>query len=155
VLKLDYEKAYHKVNWDFLLDVLEKRGFGGRWIWWIKSILHKGSVGVTINNVESEFFQTGKGLRLGDPLSLLLFNLVVDILSRMLQKVVGEGLIRGLWEELVEGGVIILQYADDTILFMDKDMGKAENLKWILTCFKIMSGMRVNYHKSEIVSINI
>jgi hypothetical protein len=34
-------------------------------------------------------------------------------------------------------------------------MGKAENLKWILTCFKIMSGMRVNYHKSEIVSINI
>jgi hypothetical protein len=56
----------------------------------------RGSVGVTINNVESEFFQTGKGLRLGDPLSLLLFNLVVDILSRMLQKVVGEGLIRGL-----------------------------------------------------------
>jgi hypothetical protein len=32
VLKLDYEKAYDKVNWDFLLDVLEKRGFGGRWI---------------------------------------------------------------------------------------------------------------------------
>jgi hypothetical protein len=53
-------------------------------------------VGVTINNVKGEFFQTGKGLRQGDPLSLLLFNLVVDILSRMLQKVVGEGLIRGL-----------------------------------------------------------
>jgi hypothetical protein len=32
VLKLDYKKAYDKVNWDFLLDVLEKRGFGGRWI---------------------------------------------------------------------------------------------------------------------------
>jgi hypothetical protein len=91
-------------------------------------------------------------LRQGDP---LLFNLVVDVLFRMLQKVVGDGLIRGLGEDLVDGGVISLQYADDTILFVDNGLEKADSHKWILTYFEMMSRMRVNYHKSEIVPINL
>jgi hypothetical protein len=131
--------------------VLEKRDFKNRWIGWIKKILTRASVGVTINNVKGEFFQIAKGLRQGDPLSTVLFNLVVDILSRMLQKAAENGLIKGLGNDIIEGGVISLQYADDTILFVDKNLEYAENLKWILTCFKhmpgIMPGMRINYHK--------
>jgi hypothetical protein len=57
---LDYENVYDKVNWQFLLDILEKRGFGNMWIEWIKRILFRGYVGLTFNNVEGEFFQTGK-----------------------------------------------------------------------------------------------
>jgi hypothetical protein len=117
--------------------------------------LFRGSVGVTINNEEGKFFQTEKGLRQGDPLFPLLFNLVVDVLSRILQKAVGVGLIRGLGDNLVSGGVVSLQFADDTILIMDKCVEKAKNLKWILNYFELMSGMRVNYHKSEVVPINI
>jgi hypothetical protein len=155
VVKLDYEKVYDKVNWMFLLDVLRKRGFGGKWLNWIRSILFRGSVGVIINNEEGEFFQIGKGLRQGDPLSPLLFNLVVDVLSRMLQKAANVELIRGLGGNLVPGGVVSLQYADDTILFVDSCKEKAEDLKWILNYFELVSGMRVNYHKSEVVPINI
>jgi hypothetical protein len=43
--------------------VLEKRGFGSRLIGWIKKILTRGSIGITINNAEGEFFQTTKRLR--------------------------------------------------------------------------------------------
>jgi hypothetical protein len=86
VIKLDYENAYDKVNWQFLLDIIEKRGFGEKCLNWIKSVVIRGSVGLNINNVEREFFQTCKGLRQGDP--PVLFNLVVDVLSRMLQKTV-------------------------------------------------------------------
>jgi hypothetical protein len=92
----------------FFIEVLEKRGFKNRWIGWIKKILTRASVGVTINNVKGEFFQIAKGLRQGDPLSTVLFNLVVDILSRMLQKAAENGLIKGLGNDIIEGGVISL-----------------------------------------------
>jgi hypothetical protein len=42
VVKLDYEKAYDKVNWMFLIDVLRKRGFGSKWLEWIRCILFRG-----------------------------------------------------------------------------------------------------------------
>jgi hypothetical protein len=51
--------------------------------------------------------------------------------------------------------VISLQYANDTILFVEKNEDYAKNLKWILTCFELMPGMRITYHKSELVPINI
>jgi hypothetical protein len=121
----------------------------------MRKILFRGSIRLTINNVEGEFFQTGKVLRQGDPLCPLFFNLVVDVLTRILQKAANFGLIKGLGENQVEGGVITLQYADDTIHFVDKSEEHAKNLKWTLTCFELMSGMRVNYHKSELVPINI
>jgi hypothetical protein len=44
-LRLDYEKTYDKANWPFLLEILEKRGFGQRWLGWIKSTLFRGSWG--------------------------------------------------------------------------------------------------------------
>jgi hypothetical protein len=64
---------------------------------WIIKILFRGYMGVTINNVEGQKkFQTDKGLRQGDPLSPILFNLVVDVLSRMLCKASSANLIRGM-----------------------------------------------------------
>lgn len=95
VLKLDYEKALDKVNLDFLDELLKARGFGEKWIQWIHQVTHGGSVGVKVNNMESDFFLTGKGFRQGDPMSPLLFNLVVDVLTRMLIKASQQHLIEG------------------------------------------------------------
>jgi hypothetical protein len=81
------------------------------------------------SSIVIEFFQTSKGRRHEDPLSPLLFNLVVDVLTSMLQKVARDDLVRVLGTELTEGGVISLQYTDDTILFMDNDIKCARNLK--------------------------
>lgn len=44
ILKLDFEKAYNKVNWEFLLSCHRARGFCDKWCDWIKSILHNGTV---------------------------------------------------------------------------------------------------------------
>jgi hypothetical protein len=62
VLKLDYEKAYDKVNLEFLYEVL-LRGFNPIFIRFIKQITQGGSVGVKVNDIEGNFFLTGKGLR--------------------------------------------------------------------------------------------
>lgn len=80
---------------------------------------------------------------------------MVNVLTRMLHKAASHDLIRGLCSDLVPGGVICLQYVDDTILFLDKDESKAHNLKMVLTCFENVSGMRINYSKSEIIPLGL
>lgn len=155
VLKLDYEKAFEKVNLEFLEELLKIRGFGGRWIHWINQITHGGSVGLKLNNLGIGFFLTGKGLRQGDSISPLLFNLVVDALTRMLIKAADHHLIEGLCPEVCPSGIICLQYADDTILFLDNNIEHARNLKMVLNCFDQVSGTRINYGKSELIPINI
>jgi hypothetical protein len=50
----------------------------------------------------------------------------------------------------VEEGPSILQYTDDTIIFLDHDSEGAKNLKLLLSVFEQLSGLKVNYHKSEI-----
>ena len=65
------------------------------------------------------YFQTKKGLRQGDPLSPMLFNIVVDMLAILIERAKNDGQIAGVVPHLVDGGLSILQYADDTILFME------------------------------------
>jgi hypothetical protein len=115
VLKLDYEKAYDRVNWDFLFEVLRSRNFSPICINWFEQLVKGGSVGVNLKGEESSFFSPVKGVSQGDPISPLLFNLVVSISTRMLDRGASSSLIKGLQTEFTRGGIIFLQYADDTI----------------------------------------
>jgi len=81
VLKLDFEKAYDKVNCDFLQQTLKMKGFSRRWCEWIKNVVSKGNVNVKVNDDLGHYFQTKKGVRQGDSLSPFLFNLVADMLT--------------------------------------------------------------------------
>ena len=77
-------------------------------------MVRDGSLCIRINDEDSHFFKPGKALRQGDPLSPLLFNLVADVFTRMLMKAADHNLISGLLRDVSPGGVISLQYADDT-----------------------------------------
>ena len=116
----------------------------------IHSCVSGGSVAVNVNDEIGRFFQTKKGLRQGDPLSLILFNIVADMLAIMIERAKLDGQIEGVVPHLVDGGLSILQYADDTILFMEHDLDKAVNLKLILSAFEQLSGLKINFHKSEL-----
>jgi hypothetical protein len=61
------------------------------------------------------------------------------------------GFLDGLVPHLVEDGLSILQYADDTILFIDDDLEKAKGLKIVLSAFEKLSGLKINFHKSELL----
>jgi hypothetical protein len=108
VLKLDFEKAYDKVCWDFLLDCLAIRGFCPKWCNWIKQVVSGGTVCVKLNNKLGPYFMSHKGVRQGDPLSPILFNMVADCLTRMVRKAQSHGLITGLASNMIPGGVAIL-----------------------------------------------
>ena len=91
-----------------------------------------------------------KGLRQGDPLPPILFNIVVDMLAIMIEHAERSNQIARVVPHLVDGGLSILQYADDNILFMEHNLKKAKNLKLILSAFEQLSGLKINFHKSEL-----
>lgn len=102
LFKIDFEKTFDKVNWNFLIEVLKARGFGDKWIQWIKEILESGQTFLNINGQLSPYFKCKKGLRQGDPLSPFLFNLVADALSRILQKTMNAGYLLGLGDFIIK-----------------------------------------------------
>ena len=61
-----------------------------------------------------------------------------------------DGQVKGIVPHLVEEGLSVLQYTDDTIIFLDHDIDKAKNTKLLLYIFEQLSGLKINFHKSEI-----
>ena len=116
----------------------------------IHSFVSGGSVAIKVNDDIGHYFQMKRGLRQGDSISPMLFNIVADMLAVMIERAKVDGQIDGVVNHLVDGGLSILQYADDTILFMDHDLEKARNLKLILSAFEQLSGLKINFHKSEL-----
>uniref|UniRef100_A0A2N9GQ47 Reverse transcriptase domain-containing protein n=1 Tax=Fagus sylvatica TaxID=28930 RepID=A0A2N9GQ47_FAGSY len=156
ICKLDIEKAYDHVNWSCLLHILERMGFGKRWRLWIEACISSVQFSVLVNGSPEGFFSCSRGLRQGDPLSPLLFLVVMEVLSRMLRKVEEEGLIRGFkagCNAAVDLSISHLLYADDTILFCDADPDQLLYIRMVLTCFEAVTGLRVNMAKSEMVPV--
>jgi hypothetical protein len=56
---------------------------------------------------------------------------------------------------LVDGGLSILQYADDTVVFMDHSLEQACNVKFLLTAFEQLSGLKINFHKNELFCFGV
>jgi hypothetical protein len=85
-----------------------------------------GSVAIKVKNDIGRYFQTKKGLRQGGPLSLMIFNTVADMLAIMIKRTKVDCQNKGVIPHLDDGGLSILEYADDTIIFMVHDMEKLQ-----------------------------
>ncbi|GKA00988.1 RNA-directed DNA polymerase, eukaryota, reverse transcriptase zinc-binding domain protein, partial [Tanacetum coccineum] len=114
ILKIDFEKAYDSVRWDYLDDVLRKFGFGEKWCGWIQECLRSSWGSVLVNGSPTEEFQFFKGLKQGDPLSPFIFILVMESLHISFKRVVDAGMFNGI----VLNSVMHLShmfYADDAV----------------------------------------
>ena len=104
---------------------------------------------VNVNDEVGPYFQTRKGLRQGDPLSPILFNIVADMLTLFINRAKADNHLGGVVPHPIEGGLSILQYADDIILFLEHNLEYAQNLRTILCAFEQLSGLKINFHKSN------
>lgn len=107
-LKLDFKKAYDKVNWNLQFTCLKARGFNEIWCKWIMQVVAGGTVSVKLNGLTGPYIKSHKGMRQGDPLSPILFNFIADCLTRMILQAQNNNLIVGLVEHIVPHGVAIL-----------------------------------------------
>ena len=73
----------------------------------------------------------------------------------MLLKAANSDIIQGLLPNVFQGGIISLQYTDDTLLFLKHNYQQVVNFKWLLTCFENLSGMKINYHKSDLLTLGL
>ena len=156
--KLDIEKAYNHVNWDCLLYLLAKMGFGQKWCQWIKTCISTVQFSVLVNGSPVGFFGNSRGLRQGDSLSPLLFLLVMEVLSKMFRKSEEASLISGFLAGVrgeSEVRISHLLFADDTIVFCDAVPEQVLHIRKVLSCFEVVTGLKVNLSKSEMVPVGI
>ncbi|XP_068477366.1 uncharacterized protein [Phaseolus vulgaris] len=148
--KVDYEKAYHSISWDFIYYMLDQLGFCAKWIRWIKCYLESASVSVLVNGSPTREFTPRKGLRQDDPLAPFLFLLVAEGLVGVSRMAKEKNLIDSLEVGRARVKVNMLQYADDTLFFCEANTKSIFNIKAILLCFELASGLKVNFLKSRL-----
>lgn len=74
---------------------------------------------------------------------------MVGMLAVLIQRAKEEDQAYGVVPDLVDNGLSILQYADDTMILMDNDLEKAKDMKLLLSAFEQLSSLKINFHKSE------
>uniref|UniRef100_A0A671TR16 Reverse transcriptase domain-containing protein n=1 Tax=Sparus aurata TaxID=8175 RepID=A0A671TR16_SPAAU len=148
VMSLDLNKAFDRVDHNYLHRVLERMGFGNRLGGWIKR-LYNGAVScVKINGIVTDTFRLERSVRQGCPLSSLLYSISAEPLAQVLKL---NNKISGI--EIPGGQVSLLyQYADDTTVTV-KDRESVLEVVESVELYGRASGARVNIEKSEIMYI--
>jgi hypothetical protein len=151
MLKLDISKAFDSVSWPFLLEVLRSLGFGAGWCDIVSGLLATSSSQILLNGIPGDFIPHRRGLRQGDPLSPMLFILVMDVLNLMVGRAVEAGLLQPLSTRSFLHRVSL--YADDVALFIKPTADDLVLVGDILRLFGEASGLQTNIQKSSIIPI--
>ena len=150
--KLDFAKAYDSIDWHFLWRVLRRRDFPETWVRWVKQCVCTNMFAVLVNGrPQGSWIHPQRGIRQGCPQAPLLFILAVDTLAVCTERLCMRGMLSGFQTAGWPGGVPLLQYADDTIFFIEGSMEAAERTSALLDLFFDLSGLSLNRAKSTFI----
>jgi hypothetical protein len=150
LLKLDISKAFDSVSWAFFLEILSHQGSGPIWCNLIFN-LFTSSTQVLLNGSPGNHITHQRRLRQGDPLSPMLFVLVMDVLSSLFRAAESRGLLQSLGGAGVQSRLSI--YVDDVVLFIKPIEEDLNCARMILNCFGSASGLVTNLQKSCAIPI--
>lgn len=118
LLKVDFEKVYDSVDWDFLDYMLSRLGFSGTWRRWMRACIRSSTMSVLVNGSPTADFHEMRGMRQGDPLAPFLFLITAEGLCGLVHRAVDSGLFTE-YKAFPEVSSPILQYANDTIIMCE------------------------------------
>ncbi|GJQ99829.1 reverse transcriptase [Tanacetum coccineum] len=148
-LKVDLNKAFDRVEWDFLLAVLRKMGFGDLWCNWICACLTTYELEFMVNGDYVGVIKPQRGLRQGDPVSPYLFIIIANVLSRQISRAMTLGTLSGI--KMVRNCPLIshIFFADDSLFFLKASHSECGTLVSILNSYCEASCQTVNFQKSS------
>lgn len=150
-IKVDLAKAYDRLRWSFIHEVLLEIGFPSSLIHVIMHCVTSAKTNVLWNGNRSEFFSPERGIRQGDPMSPYLFVLCMDKLTHL----IAEEVENGQWIPLKAGRsgppVSHLMFADDLLLFGKATESQMNSVVNTLNRFSDISGQMVSLEKTSIL----
>ena len=149
MLKIDIRKAFDTVCWEFVTKVLAAQEFPPMFIAWIQECISSPRFSIAINGELAGFFEGKEGLRQGDSISPYLFIMLMEVLSRLLDRAQAEGSFR-LHPLCSDPKLTHLLFADDLLVFSDGSRMSTAAIKETMNLFKNWSGLDINETKSEI-----
>ncbi|XP_013625016.1 PREDICTED: uncharacterized protein LOC106331249 [Brassica oleracea var. oleracea] len=149
-VKTDMSKAYDRIEWQFISDVLYRLGFHAIWINWIMQCITTVSYSYLINETVYGNVLPLRGIRQGDPLSPYVFILCGEVLSGLCREAGRKGLLQGIRVARGCPRINHLLFADDTMFFCLASQSKCEALQAVLTDYGKSSGQMINKNKSSI-----
>jgi hypothetical protein len=111
---------------------------------------------IIVNGCPQGFFASSRGLRQGDPFSPLLFVFIMETLSHLMDRAIGEGYISSFSVGLADQTPMMIShllFADDTLLFCNADQHQLKYLRAVFSWFEAVSGLKINLSKSEMVLV--
>jgi hypothetical protein len=151
LLKMDISKAFNSVSWPFLLEVLTHLGFGPFWCNILSKLLRSSSTRVLVNGEPGDLICHQRGLRQGDPLSPMLFIMVMDVLNSLVSKASERGLLQPILRR--GNGQRLSLYVDDVVMFLQPHRNELLLIKEILRIFGAASVLVTNIRKSSVTPI--
>lgn len=150
IWKVDLSKAYDKLSWTFIEQVLYELKLPENLIKLIMSCVTSTSFQVMLNGDLSDSFMAKRGIRQGDPLSPYLFVLCMEKLSHLICSAVDVKKWKPFCASQSGPAVSHLFFADDLVLFSEASISQATILKKCMDTFCGLSGQSVNFDKSVI-----
>ena len=117
-------------------------------------IFKSATFAVLLNGIPGKVFHCKRGVRQGDPLSPPIFVIAADMLQTMMNEAMQNNLIVSPLIHHSCPDYPIIQYVDDTILVANADSRQLEHIKNLLLHYAAYTGLKVNYSKSTLISIN-
>ncbi|KZV18919.1 hypothetical protein F511_17825 [Dorcoceras hygrometricum] len=151
LLKLDMAKAYDRVQWGFLIQVLAAFGFSGKVQQLFLACINNCWFSVNINGSLSGFFCSKRGLRQGDPLSPLLFIIGAEYLSRSLEQLFLQR-HKLFYQTGCSVQISHLAYADDILIFSNGSLDCIRRICEVLHNYETTSGQLISGDKSVFIT---